>query len=90
MGFFKYLANILEHLNLNGCFIHEDSGNKTANVVSMAFAGFYYSNGDISVNIVEQLMKKHFELRIFFKKLCHYISLVRRHQNFVYASPKEV
>ena len=50
MGFFKYLANILEHSNLNGCFIHEDSGNKTANVVSMAFAGFYYSNGDISVN----------------------------------------
>ena len=48
MVFFKNLANILRHLRLNGCF-HEDSENKTANVFSLIFAGFYCSYGDISV-----------------------------------------
>ena len=42
MVFFTYLANILQHSSLNGCF-HEDSGNKTANVFSLIFAGFYCS-----------------------------------------------
>ena len=46
---FKYLANILQHSSLNGCF-HEDSENKTANVFSLIFAGFYCSFSDISVN----------------------------------------
>ena len=30
MVFFRYLANILQHSRLNGCF-HEDYENKTAN-----------------------------------------------------------
>ena len=49
MVFFKYLANILKHSSLNGYF-HEDSENKTANVFSLIFTGFYCSYGDISVN----------------------------------------
>ena len=47
--FFKYLANILQHSTLNGCF-HEDSENKTSNVFSLIFAGFYCSYDDVSVN----------------------------------------
>ena len=39
MIFFKYLANILQHSSLNGCF-HEDSENKTANIFSLIFASF--------------------------------------------------
>ena len=46
---FKYLANILQHSSLNGCF-HEDSENNKSNVFSFIFAGFYCSYGDISVN----------------------------------------
>ena len=42
---FKYLANILQHSSLNDCF-REDSENKTANVFSLIFAGFYCSYGD--------------------------------------------
>ena len=49
MIFFKYLANNLQHPNLTGCF-HEGSENKTENVFSLIFAGFYCSYGDISVN----------------------------------------
>ena len=49
MASFKYLANILQHSSLNDCF-REDSENKTANVFSLIFAGFYCSYGDISVN----------------------------------------
>ena len=33
MVFFEYLAKILQHASLNGCF-HEDSEKKTANVFS--------------------------------------------------------
>ena len=49
MVFLKYLANTLQYSSLNGCF-HEDSENKTMNVFSLIFAGFYSSYGDISVN----------------------------------------
>ena len=52
MVFFKYLANILQYSNLNGCF-HQDSENKTANVFSPIFAGFYCSYGGISVNALQ-------------------------------------
>ena len=45
MVFFKYLANILQHPNLNGCFF-ENSENKTANAFSSIFAGSYCSYGD--------------------------------------------
>ena len=48
MVFFKALANILQKSSRNGC-LHEDSKNKTANVFSLIFAGFYCSYGDISV-----------------------------------------
>ena len=51
MIFFKHLGNILQRSNLNHGF-HEDSENKTANVFSLIFAGFYYSYGDISVNAI--------------------------------------
>ena len=51
MVFFKYLANILQHSNLNGCY-HEESENKTANVFSLIFAEFYLSYGDISVDVL--------------------------------------
>ena len=44
MVFFKYLANIY-----NTQVFLEDSENKTANVFSLIFAGFYCSYGDISV-----------------------------------------
>ena len=49
MVFLKYLANTLQYSSLNGWF-HEDSENKTMNVFSLIFAGFYSSYGDISVN----------------------------------------
>ena len=49
MIIFKYLANILQHSSLNGCF-HEDSETKIANVFSLIFASFYCSYDDISVN----------------------------------------
>ena len=48
MIFFKYLAIILQHLSLNGCF-HEDSENKITNVFSLIFACSNCSYGDISV-----------------------------------------
>ena len=47
----KYLTNISQYLNLNDCF-HEDSENKTANIFSSIFAGFYCSYGDISLNVL--------------------------------------
>ena len=52
MVFFKYLANILQHSSLNGCF-HKDSekkNKKTADVFLLISAGFYCGYGNINLN----------------------------------------
>ena len=51
MVFFKYLANILQHSSLNGCF-HEDSENKTSNVFSLIFAGQLPGENMCTINLI--------------------------------------
>ena len=65
MVFFKYLANILQHPNLNGCFF-ENSENKTANAFSSIFAGSDCSYGDEWTNNYDDYKVKICALSISF------------------------
>ena len=63
MVFFEYLANILQHSCLNGCF-HEDSENKIVNVFSVPVfivtmvisVKTHYNYKDYKVKICAQLI----------------------------------
>ena len=51
MVFFKYLANILQHSSLSGCF-QEDSENKTSIVFSLISAGQLQGKNMHTINLI--------------------------------------